>query len=98
MFEFIAKNGFNLSALSNKHFWLVHLRNTIPADVSDLFTDYSAIFWKLLIISLMFAAVGAVAELNAVWTVSDIFNGLMAFLNLPGLIILRKNVKFSRYK
>ncbi|MBO5870495.1 MAG: hypothetical protein J6Q89_07085 [Clostridia bacterium] len=59
VFEFIAKNGFNLSALSNKHFWLVHLRNTIPADVSDLFTDYSAIFWKLLIISLMFAAVGA---------------------------------------
>jgi len=59
VFEFIAKNGFPLSELSNKHFWLVHLRNTIPADVADLFTDYSAIFWKLLIISLMFAGVGA---------------------------------------
>lgn len=59
VFEFIAKNGFPVSFLSNKHFWLVHLRNTIPADVTELFTDYSAIFWKLLIISLMFAAVGA---------------------------------------
>lgn len=59
VFEFIAKNGFSVSALSSKYFWLVHLRNTIPADVADLFTDYSAIFWKLLIISLMFAIVGA---------------------------------------
>lgn len=59
VFEFVAKNGFETSMLSNKHFWLVHLRNTIPVDVADLFTDHSAIFWKLLIISLMFAAVGA---------------------------------------
>ncbi len=59
VFEFVAKNGFSLNSLSNKHFWLVHLRNTIPADVADLFTDHSAIFWKLLVISLMFAAVGA---------------------------------------
>lgn len=59
VFEFVAKNGFSLSSLSNKHFWLVHLRNTIPNDVVDLYVDYSAIFWKLLIISLMFAAVGA---------------------------------------
>lgn len=59
VFEFVAKNGLALSVLSNKHFWLIHLRNTIPADLADLFTDYSAIFWKLLIISLMFAAVGA---------------------------------------
>ncbi len=59
VFEFIAKNSFDTSVLSNKHFWLVHLRNTIPADVSDLFIDYSAIFWKLLVISLTFAAVGA---------------------------------------
>lgn len=61
VFEFVAKNGFGLSVLSNKHFWLIHLRNTIPSDVADLFADqnYSAIFWKLLVISLMFAAVGA---------------------------------------
>lgn len=61
VFEFVAKNGFSLSVLGNKHFWLIHLRNTIPANVTDLFADqnYSSIFWKLLIISLMFAAVGA---------------------------------------
>ena len=59
VFEFIKKNGFDSSLLSNKHFWLIHLRNTIPADVADLFIDHSAIFWKLLIISLMFAIVGA---------------------------------------
>lgn len=59
VFEFIAKNGFSLSNLSNKHFWLVHLRNTIPADVAAGFTDYSAIFWRLVIISIMFAAVGS---------------------------------------
>lgn len=59
VFEFVAKNGFDSAVLSNKHFWLVHLRNTIPVDVADLFTDYSAIFWKLLVISLTFAAVGA---------------------------------------
>lgn len=59
VFEFIAKNGFSLNFLSNKHFWLIHLRNTIPADVTEVFVDHSAIFWKLLVISLMFAAVGA---------------------------------------
>jgi AGCS family alanine or glycine:cation symporter len=30
--------------------------------------------------------VGAVAELEVVWAVSDIMNGLMAFPNLVGLI------------
>lgn len=61
VFEFIAKKGFDLSALSNKHFWLVHLRNTIPADLADKFADsnYSGIFWKMLIISICFAAVGS---------------------------------------
>jgi AGCS family alanine or glycine:cation symporter len=37
--------------------------------------------------------VGAVSKLEAVWMVSDIFNGLMAIPNLTGLIILRKEVK-----
>lgn len=61
VFEFIAKEGFSLSALSNKHFWLVHLRNTIPADLATKFADsnYSGVFWKMLVISLCFAAVGS---------------------------------------
>lgn len=59
VFEFIAKKGFSLSALTNKHFWLLHIRNTIPENVSTQFTNYSGTFWKLLIISIMFAVVGS---------------------------------------
>lgn len=47
------------SALSNKAFWLIHLRNTIPADAADQFADQSGVFYKLLAISAMFAAVCA---------------------------------------
>lgn len=45
---------------------------------------------------LTFAAIsasGAVFGAPAVWTVSDIFNALMAFPNLLGLILLSKKVK-----
>lgn len=38
------------------------------------------------------AASGAIFAAPAVWTLSDIFNGLMAFPNLIGLIMLRKDV------
>ncbi|MBE6691756.1 MAG: hypothetical protein E7586_00280 [Ruminococcaceae bacterium] len=58
VFEFIAKNGFKVSALSNKAFWLIHLRDTIPAEVVANFTSYSSAFYKMLAISLMFALVG----------------------------------------
>lgn len=58
VFEFVAKSGHSLSVLSKKAFWLVHIRSTIPADVADKFIDHSAVFYKLLAISLMFAAVG----------------------------------------
>ena len=39
------------------------------------------------------ASIGAVAELRTVWTLSDIFNGLMALPNLLGLLLLVKKVK-----
>lgn len=39
------------------------------------------------------AALGAIVSLNTVWLISDIFNGLMAFPNLIGLILLIKKVK-----
>jgi AGCS family alanine or glycine:cation symporter len=35
-----------------------------------------------------FVCVGALVELNLVWSVADIFNGLMAFPNLLGLLLL----------
>lgn len=39
------------------------------------------------------AASGAVISAGAVWTLSDIFNGLMAVPNLAGLLLLIKKVK-----
>lgn len=62
--------------------------------VTYIFGDAAILFYKLLF--LIFIFIGAVAELEAVWTVSDIFNGLMAFPNLSGLILLRKEVKTVR--
>lgn len=41
----------------------------------------------------MAASLGAVISLNTIWLISDIFNGLMVFPNLVGLIILIKKVK-----
>lgn len=46
--------------------------------------------------SIVFSAVtafGAISALEAVWTLSDIFNGLMAFPNLLALILLSFRVK-----
>lgn len=40
----------------------------------------------------VFVAIGAVAELDLVWNISDVFNGLMAFPNLIALILLSKVV------
>lgn len=39
------------------------------------------------------ASLGAILSLNTIWILSDIFNGLMAFPNLLGLILLIKKVK-----
>ena len=38
------------------------------------------------------AASGAILSLSPVWTLSDIFNGLMAFPNLLALILLSPKV------
>ena len=51
---------------------------------------------KLKSFSLIFAAsssLGAILTLQTVWTLSDIFNGLMALPNLLGLILLINKVK-----
>ncbi len=39
------------------------------------------------------SSLGAVLTLNTVWTLSDIFNGLMAFPNIIGLLLLINKVK-----
>ncbi len=59
--------------------------------VTYLFGDSGIPFYKFIFTA--FIVVGAVSKLEAVWMVSDIFNGLMAIPNLTGLIILRKEVK-----
>lgn len=61
--------------------------------VTYIFGNEGIPFYKF--IFLAFVVVGAVAKLEAVWTVSDIFNGLMAIPNLIGLLVLRKKVKFK---
>lgn len=40
-----------------------------------------------------FSALGAILKLETVWTLSDIFNGLMAFPNLLGLLLLINKVR-----
>ena len=40
----------------------------------------------------LFVGLGAIAKLDLVWVVSDVFNGLMAFPNLVALIVLSKVV------
>lgn len=59
--------------------------------VRYLFGETGTGFYKFIFTA--FIIIGAVARLEAVWAVSDIFNGLMAIPNLTGLIILRKKVK-----
>lgn len=41
------------------------------------------------------AASGAIFSAELVWTVSDIFNGLMAFPNLTGLLLLNKKIRIK---
>lgn len=45
------------------------------------------------IIYAVISASGALFSAQSVWTLSDIFNGLMAFPNLIGLLFLMKNVR-----
>ena len=42
------------------------------------------------------ASAGALLKAEAVWTISDIFNGLMAFPNLLALILLSGKVKTNK--
>jgi len=36
----------------------------------------------------LFVMIGAISELETVWSVADVFNALMAFPNLIGLLVL----------
>ncbi len=58
--------------------------------VTYIFGSCSIPFYKFIFLISAFA--GAVSGLEAVWTISDIFNGLMAIPNLTGLLLLRKEI------
>lgn len=67
VFEYIATNINTITngsaklsyIIGNKHIWLIHLRNTTPEEITHLYVDHATAFYKMLVISLMFAAVGA---------------------------------------
>ncbi|XPV75639.1 MAG: alanine/glycine:cation symporter family protein [Desulfovibrio sp.] len=54
--------------------------------ISYLFGEKSVMPYRILFIGSVF--IGAIAKLDLVWTLSDVFNGLMAFPNLVGLVAL----------
>ena len=60
--------------------------------VKYIFGEKAVIFYRLVFTACI--VVGAYSALDTVWALSDIFNGLMAFPNLYGLVILRKKIKF----
>ncbi|MDP6052600.1 MAG: alanine:cation symporter family protein, partial [Candidatus Latescibacteria bacterium] len=51
-----------------------------------LFGDKAAMPYR--VVFCLFVGIGAVAQLDLVWAISDVMNGLMAVPNLIGLIFL----------
>jgi AGCS family alanine or glycine:cation symporter len=49
-------------------------------------------------IYLILAFVGCIVSPEIIWSIADIFNGLMAIPNLFALVILRKEVEFPNKK
>ncbi len=54
--------------------------------VEYLFGEKTVFFYRLIFVA--FVGVGAVSNLKLVWNLADVFNGLMAFPNLIGLVVL----------
>jgi len=50
------------------------------------------------IIFCLFVGIGAVAKLDLVWSIADVFNGLMAIPNLIGLLFLSKVIASETQK
>ena len=46
----------------------------------------------------VFVGIGAVAKLELVWSIADVFNGLMAIPNLIGLLLLSKVISSETHK
>ena len=69
--------------------------------IEYLLGESAIIFYRWAFI--LFVGVGAVSNLKTVWTISDIFNGLMAFPNLIALIalspvVVKESIKYFQKK
>ena len=80
--QYIVAIGLTLFAYSTILGWSYYGEKSIEFLLSEKAVKPYRILFAL------FVGIGAVAELNTVWTVADIFNGLMAFPNLIGLLAL----------
>ncbi len=82
MGQYIVAIGLTLFAYSTILGWSYYGEKSIEFLLSErAVKPYRVVF-------ALFVGIGAVAELNTVWTMADIFNGLMAFPNLVGLLAL----------
>ncbi len=80
--QYIVAIGLTLFAYSTILGWSYYGEKSIEFLLSErAVKPYRVVF-------AVFVGIGAIAELNTVWTVADIFNGLMAFPNLIGLLAL----------
>ncbi len=59
--------------------------------IKYLFGKNGIAFYRIVFVFCI--VIGAYSKLETVWLISDIFNGLMAFPNLAGIILLQKKVK-----
>ena len=62
--------------------------------VKYIFGGRAVIFYRVIFAACI--VVGAYSALDTVWALSDIFNALMAFPNLYGLLVLRKKIDFKK--
>ena len=64
--------------------WYRHLSETAAAKIHAVY----------LILYGYAVFLGCVSSLTAVWELSDIWNGLMAFPNILALLVLRKKIRY----
>ncbi|WP_034642016.1 alanine/glycine:cation symporter family protein [Desulfovibrio inopinatus] len=80
--EYIVSLGLSLFAYSTVLGWCYYGEKSI-----EYILGVKAIL-PYRLVYILFVGLGAIAKLSFVWTVSDVFNGLMAVPNLIGLLLL----------
>ena len=62
--------------------------------VSFIFGNRAVVFYRIIFTACII--IGAYSALDTVWALSDVFNALMAFPNLYGILTLRNKIKFEK--